>query len=209
MERSGGLPAGSRVKRALPAVADLWGDGWWREDDDDDDLLGISPGNALLPADCLPDVFPHHRLADDAEATYERDEPAALVHAVALAFDDEQSALEAWALLADPAFIACFAAVIAEDAMLDAGTELLGPTVAGEILPLVDARVRVAGQRATFAAAVDDAVNPVVLDVAVVGAGKLAVALWCASAGDQMARDGWDRLVVAVQRRVGALTEAP
>jgi hypothetical protein len=205
-----GRPGAARA--LLPVLADLWSTGWVVDVDEDFDPDAVHGG----PDECLPDAFPDEHRVDEAEATFVHDARGGLVHAVATVFDSEAAATEAWSMLADPAFLDCFARSVAGDVTLAAPDELLGPVTTaagtdertdrhiGPAASVAAASSRTRHHRAAFAGTDTLGVRPVVLTIAVTGGGRRVVVLAGVNRpGGQLDR-GWSALVAATEARVAA-----
>jgi hypothetical protein len=197
---AGGGATGERPGAALPTADDLWGAGWDLDEGDDPGSPAADPTTAA-PLTALPDGFPDDHVVADADRTWTRSHPPALVHTVALAFDDGPAAHAASVLLAAPAFAARLAEDVAVDAPVASGGMLLPPVV--RRLPDLDVGVgaTVAAHRAAFSFADDRGALPIVLDVAVLRSATTVVLVTAVTPGDRDDDEGWRRLVAAVARR--------
>lgn len=204
-----GRPGAARA--LLPVLADLWSTGWAVDVDEDFDPGAVHGG----PDECLPDAFPDEHRVDEAEATFVHDARGGLVHAVATVFDSAAAGAEAWSMLADPAFLDCFARSVAGDVALSAPDELLGPVTTTErVDERVDERAaadepdaavgapRTRHHRAAFAGTDPLGVRPVVLTIAVTGGGRGVVVLAGVNRPGGHLDRGWAALVAATEARV-------
>jgi hypothetical protein len=183
---------------ALPTADDLWGAGWGL--DGDAPAAPADEPTATAPLTALPDGFPDDHVVADADRTWTRSRPPALVHTVALVFDDALAARLAATLLAAPGFAARLAEDVAVDAPVAAGGMLLPPVV--RRLPDLDVDgAAVAAHRAAFSFADDRGALPIVLDVAVLRSTTTVVLVTAVTPGDRADDQGWRRLVAAVARR--------
>jgi hypothetical protein len=203
MEREGGMAAGANGGRpgaALPTADDLWGAGW-DLDEGDGPGLPVDDPTIAAPLTALPDGFPDEHVVADADRTWTRSHPPALVHTVALAFDDTLAARTAATLLEAPAFAARLAEDVAVDAPVASGGMLLPPVV--RRLPDLDVGqgAAVGAHRAAFSFADDRGTLPIVLDVAVLRSAATVVLVTAVTPGDRDDDEGWRRLVAAVARR--------